>query len=131
VRVTEVFRAGDDVSWFSSPISGPSPVNDEYGPGSYEFTVSSGTFIPSGGTADGRFGLVRFSIALAQPCPADLTGDGEVDSGDLQGFIQRFLSAAGSALGDANFDPTIDFTTDGAIDSGDLQIFIPAFLVGC
>jgi hypothetical protein len=54
-------------------------------------------------------------------CAADLTGDGQVDSGDLQQFITAFV------LGDA----AADLTGDGQVDSGDLQLFITAFLAGC
>jgi choice-of-anchor B domain-containing protein len=54
-------------------------------------------------------------------CPADLTGDGQVDSGDLSAFITAFLAA----------DPSADLTGDGQVDSGDLATFIPLFLAGC
>jgi subtilisin family serine protease len=54
-------------------------------------------------------------------CPADLTGDGIADSGDLAVFINAFLVQSTLA----------DFTLDGQVDSGDLQAFIEAFLTGC
>jgi hypothetical protein len=57
-----------------------------------------------------------------QACVADLTGDGQVDSGDLQVFVTEFL--AGNAA-------VADLTGDGQVDSGDLAIFINAFLAGC
>jgi hypothetical protein len=54
-------------------------------------------------------------------CPADLTGDGQVDSGDLAAFITAFLAQ----------DPLADLTGDGQVDSGDLAQFITLFLAGC
>jgi hypothetical protein len=58
---------------------------------------------------------------LPDTCPADLTGDGTVDSGDLAAFITAFISQ----------DPSADLTNDGTVDSGDLAAFISLFLAGC
>jgi hypothetical protein len=55
-------------------------------------------------------------------CPGDLTGDGQVDSGDLAAFILAFIA------GDAN---VADLSGDGQVDSGDLQAYVNAFLAGC
>jgi hypothetical protein len=55
-------------------------------------------------------------------CIVDLTGDGQVDSGDLSAFITAFLAQ------DVNI---ADLTNDGQVDSGDLSAFITAFLIGC
>jgi hypothetical protein len=54
-------------------------------------------------------------------CQADLTGDGQVDSGDLELFINAFLAQGSIA----------DLTQDGQVDSGDLELFIQLFLAGC
>jgi hypothetical protein len=60
---------------------------------------------------------------FAEPgCPADLTIDGQVDSGDLERFIQRFIVQDTSVA---------DLTCDGQVDSGDLELFIQRFLGGC
>jgi hypothetical protein len=48
----------------------------------------------------------------------DLTGDGQIDSGDLSAFITAFLAQ----------NPAADLTGDGQVDSGDLSAFITAFL---
>jgi hypothetical protein len=56
-------------------------------------------------------------------CPADGTGDGQVDSGDLAAFIVAFISGVN--------DPTTDLNNDGQVDSGDLAAFINHFLAGC
>jgi hypothetical protein len=55
------------------------------------------------------------------PCPLDLTSDGQLDSGDLNVFIIFFLGG----------HPTADLTGDGQVDSGDLIVFIEGFLAGC
>jgi hypothetical protein len=54
-------------------------------------------------------------------CVVDLTGDGQVDSGDLAAFISAFVVGNSS----------VDLTGDGQVDSGDLQLFIEQFLNGC
>jgi hypothetical protein len=66
--------------------------------------------------------VVRATIEDAPACVADVTGDGEVDSGDLSVFVAAFLS------GDAG---VADVSGDGEVDSGDLSVFIVAFLAGC
>ena len=62
-----------------------------------------------------------FRIVNLLNCPAELTGDGQVDSGDLSAFINAFL--VGDFVADAN--------CDGEVDSGDLAIFIDLFVAGC
>jgi hypothetical protein len=57
----------------------------------------------------------------APPCVADLTGDGQIDSGDLGAFIDAFLTQQGLA----------ELTGDGQVDSGDIAAFLVAFLAGC
>ena len=54
-------------------------------------------------------------------CPADTTGDGILDNGDIGAFVTLFL--AGS--------PSADFTGDGILDNGDIGAFVAAFLAGC
>jgi hypothetical protein len=63
-----------------------------------------------------------FEPVCEDDCPADLTGDGQVDSGDLATFITAFLAQ------DAN---VADLTNDGQVDSGDLALFIQLFIAGC
>jgi hypothetical protein len=75
---------------------------------------------------NGQQGTIYFDdlcvLQGEETCLADLTGDGEVDSGDLALFITAFLA------GDAN---VADLTDDGQVDSGDLALFIQLFLAGC
>jgi hypothetical protein len=61
------------------------------------------------------------SLRAGGCCPADLTGDGEVDSGDLSAFVTAFLAQSAAA----------DLTGDGQVDSGDLAAFVGLFLAGC
>jgi hypothetical protein len=79
----------------------------------FECTLLSANFQLAGG----------FMAGFAEPgCPADLTIDGQVDSGDLERFIQRFIVQDTSVA---------DLTCDGQVDSGDLELFIQRFLGGC
>jgi hypothetical protein len=78
----------------------------------------------SGSLVEAAVDQVRFdTFTCTDPvdCPFDLTGDGEVDSGDLSAFITAFLGN----------DLAADFTGDGQVDSGDLAAFITGFLAGC
>lgn len=54
-------------------------------------------------------------------CPADLTGDGQLDFFD----VSAFLTALGS------MDPAADFTGDGQFDFFDVSAFLTAFGQGC
>jgi hypothetical protein len=70
----------------------------------------------------GRNGISTFTVTVpGEDCPADLTGDGQVDSGDLGAFITAFLAG----------DAAADLTGDGQVDSGDLSQFVTLFLAGC
>ncbi|MFG0306249.1 MAG: GC-type dockerin domain-anchored protein [Phycisphaerales bacterium JB040] len=57
----------------------------------------------------------------AGDCPADITGDGVLDNGDIGAFVTAFLAG----------DPSTDFTGDGVLDNGDIGAFVVAFLAGC
>jgi hypothetical protein len=70
----------------------------------------------------GGLGVMLLHVRVDAGCVADVTGDGEVDSGDLSVFVGAFLS------GDAG---VADVSGDGEVDSGDLSVFIVAFLAGC
>ncbi len=56
-----------------------------------------------------------------ETCPADLTGDGELDFFDVSAFLSAF---------NAN-DPAADFTGDGNFDFFDVSAFLSAFNAGC
>ncbi|MFG0306082.1 MAG: laminin B domain-containing protein [Phycisphaerales bacterium JB040] len=61
------------------------------------------------------------NVVLGTPCPAELTGDGVLDLGDVQAFVALFLDE----------DPAADFNPDGVLDNGDISAFVAAFLAGC
>jgi hypothetical protein len=61
------------------------------------------------------------NVVLELGCAADLSGDGEVDSGDLSLYINAFIGQ----------DLAADLTGDGQVDSGDLSVFISLFITGC
>jgi V8-like Glu-specific endopeptidase len=76
---------------------------------------------PNTYVVEAGFDDLRATAPVCFTCPADLTGDGEVDSGDLALFIEFFLAQNVAA----------DVTGDGEVDSGDLALFIEQFLAGC
>jgi hypothetical protein len=73
------------------------------------------------GDVDEAVQWVYDELVNGATCAVDLTGDGQVDSGDLSAFISAFLAQ----------DLAADLTGDGQVDSGDLSAFITAFLIGC
>ena len=54
-------------------------------------------------------------------CPADLTGDGELNFFDVSAFLSAFASS----------DPIADFTNDGVYNFFDVSAFLSAFSAGC
>ncbi len=74
--------------------------------------------------ATGKSPIVEMDIAtlmLEAPCPADLTGDGELDFFDVSDFLDAFGAQ----------DPIADFTGDGEFDFFDVSDFLDAFGAGC
>lgn len=57
----------------------------------------------------------------AIPCPADLTGDGQLDFFDVSGFLVLFQLN----------DPAADFTGDGQLDFFDVSAFLASYARGC
>lgn len=60
-------------------------------------------------------------LAVVLACTADYNGDGVLDLGDIQAFVNEFLAA----------DIAADLTGDGVLDLGDIQAFVALFLAGC
>jgi hypothetical protein len=87
-----------------------------------EFAIT--TFVPGF-----FFGFTNFDIqidnitirSIGAPCPADLTGDGELNFFDVSAFLSAF----------ASMDPAADFTGDGAFNFFDVSAFLAAFADGC
>ncbi len=72
-----------------------------------------------GGTT-GRVGV--FDISGCQPpCPADFTGDGNLNFFDVSAFLAAFAAQ----------DPAADFTGDGDFNFFDVSAFLKAFAAGC
>ena len=57
----------------------------------------------------------------ADSCPADLTGDGELNFFDVSAFLTAF----------SNNDLAADFTGDGQLNFFDVSAFLTAFSKGC
>ncbi len=57
----------------------------------------------------------------AEPCPADFTGEGDLNFLDVSAFLTAY----------ANQDPTADFTGEGLFNFLDVSAFLSAFAVGC
>ncbi|MCB9838518.1 MAG: hypothetical protein H6813_04200 [Phycisphaeraceae bacterium] len=60
-------------------------------------------------------------IALGAPCPADINGDGAIDTADLGILLSNFGTA----------DPGSDLNNDGTVDTADLGILLSQFGTSC
>lgn len=70
----------------------------------------------------GRAGISTGTIIIGGlTCPADLTGDGELDFFDVSAFLNLF----------GNQDPAADFNNDGNFDFFDVSEFLGQFAAGC
>ncbi|MBL4698489.1 MAG: hypothetical protein JKX70_06630 [Phycisphaerales bacterium] len=58
---------------------------------------------------------------VVDDCPADFTGDGNLNFFDVAAFLQAF----------GTMDPIADFTDDGSFDFFDVAAFLAAFGAGC
>lgn len=64
-------------------------------------------------------GAYEFQVAVS--CPADLTGDGELNFFDVSAFLSAFSIQ----------DPIADFSADGKFDFFDVSGFLSSFTAGC
>ena len=58
---------------------------------------------------------------MVEPCPADLTGDGNLNFLDVSAYLTAF----------GNMDPIADFEADGSFNFLDVSAFLAAFGAGC
>lgn len=77
-------------------------------------TMSGGSFSLTGGFWAG----VGSTTA---PCPADLTGEGDLNFLDVSAFLQAF----------GMMNPVADFTGEGQFNFLDVSAFLQAFAAGC
>ncbi len=92
--------------------------------GSFRLSGTIGQPDASGEMTGGAFSLTGgfwAGVGTAQPCPADLNGDGIVNFVDVSAFVALF--GAG--------DPRADFNGDGIINFVDVSAFVAAFGLGC
>ena len=81
-----------------------------------------GSSVYVGVNAGDRSYLYAISIESDAECPADLTGEGVLDLGDIQAFIAGFTGQ----------DPVSDLAVPfGVFDLADVQAFIASFNAGC
>ena len=72
--------------------------------------------------ADATWDAVGLALVEdAAPCPADLTGDGNLNNSDINAFVNAFLAE----------DPAADFNHDGNWNNTDINAFVNAFIGGC
>tara|TARA_A100000171_G_scaffold41710_1_gene42637 strand:- start:61 stop:2412 length:2352 start_codon:yes stop_codon:yes gene_type:complete len=60
-------------------------------------------------------------IPVGAPCPADLTGDGQLDFFDVSAFLSAFTA----------MDPVADFSGDGILNFFDVSAFLGLYTGGC
>ncbi|MFK7759485.1 MAG: GC-type dockerin domain-anchored protein [Phycisphaerales bacterium] len=77
-------------------------------------TMSGGSFSLTGGFWAGVG-------STAAPCPADLTGEGDLNFLDVSAFLSAF----------GVMDPSADFTGEGQFNFLDVSAFLSAFAAGC
>ncbi len=76
----------------------------------------------AGGVAHSRVARVPiFCGRSGCPCPADLTGEGALNTNDFFAFLSAYQSQ----------DDAADFTVDGAINTNDFFAFLAAYQSGC
>ena len=68
-----------------------------------------------------RSGSVYLVGSSGASCPADLTGDGNLDFFDVSAFLSAYNA----------MDPIADFTGDGVYDFFDVSAFLSAYNAGC
>ncbi len=77
---------------------------------------------PNGSITESGVDAFRvFDVVCGSGCPADLTGDGELDFFDVSAFLNAYNA----------MDPAADFTGDGMYDFFDVSAFLNAYNSGC
>jgi len=112
-----------DLSWHTADAGGATLI------ASPSFQLSStigqsdpGFMASSNHDLEGGFWYVDSAADLCN-CPGDLTGDGNVDGDDVQGFIDCLLAGATPCV-------CADLNNSGGMDAGDVGPFVTALLTG-
>jgi len=79
------------------------------------------TLSPESVGIDALLSMNLFAVGNKDACPADLTGDGNLNFFDVSAFLSAF----------AAMDPIADFTGDGEFNFFDVSAFLSAFADGC
>ena len=109
-----------EITWYTIDAGGTSNASG----GGFELAGTIGQ--PDAGPvlSGGQFSLAGGfwpGVDSGPPCPADLTGDGQLNFFDVSAFLTAF-----SAM-----DPVADFTGDGMYNFFDVSAFLTAFSAGC
>ena len=92
---------------------------DEFG---YSVAANANNTVVIGARLDGDNGNASGSAYIFhQRCPADLTGDGVVDTQDFLTFLNAWSSG----------DPIADWNEDGSINTQDFLAYLNAWVAGC
>ena len=125
-----VARSGEQLPLRNGDTARSTIVNFRGGPGQQsgfssqlndDGTVMFDVNLQDNGSGDEVFAVYRTNIRVQPDCPADVTGDGQVDLADLNLVLAQFGQASGS--GDTN--------DDGQVNLADLNEVLGAFGSGC
>lgn len=85
------------------------------------FSTSSGPNPPSAGNTSAILNSYAVYVGTANPCAADINGDGLLNFFDISQFVTLFQSQ----------NPAADFNNDGLFNFFDFSAFLAAFNAGC
>lgn len=108
---TTHFNFGFGLSSFGEGEDGELYITDLFGGEVFKIVNPNATDDNDNGLSD----------ACEAMCPADLTGDGDLNFFDVSAFLNAFASQ----------DPIADFTDDGNFNFFDVSAFLNAFSAGC
>lgn len=123
--IASIASAGIGGGSFSIPwstIDGGGVINSTGG----SYTLSGTVGQPDAGATmtGGSFSLTGgfwAGVDSSEPCPADLTGEGDLNFLDVSAFLSLY----------GMMDPAADFQPDGNFNFLDVSAFLSAFGAGC
>ena len=119
--VTAVSRAAkwNGTSW--EPVANGAD-NTIFGGGVYDYGEGESLLVAGSFTRFGDVSSNRVAALVSKDsCPADLTGDGELNFFDVSAFLNAFGAS----------DPIADFDGNGEFNFFDVSAFLNAFTAGC